>query len=149
MIKEIGSPLRYALFIAGGLIAYFLILKGFGLHENPWLRMFNGFVVALGIYSSIRFNKADLGEKFTYAGGFRTGVLTGFLATVFFVAFMAIYMYHLDPGFAEKILDGWSQDYAQGPGILIFVIIIEGFASSLVLTLTFMQLFKKSWNMPQ
>ena len=56
MIKEIGSPLRYALFIAGGLIAYFLILKGFGLHENPWLRMFNGFVVALGIYSSIRFN---------------------------------------------------------------------------------------------
>lgn len=149
MIKELGSSLRYALFITGGLIAYFLVLKVFGLHENPWLRIFNGAIVALGIFSSIRFSKADMDADFTYAGGFRTGILTGFLATLMFVAFMAVYMYHLDPGFTDIILDTWSQDYAQGPGILIFILIIEGFASTLVLTLSFMQLFKKSWNIPQ
>ncbi|MFP2995657.1 DUF4199 domain-containing protein [Spongiivirga sp. MCCC 1A20706] len=149
MLKEAGSSVRYALFIFAGLVAYFLILRLVGLHENPWLRLFNGVIVSFGIYSSIRFYKADQDEDFSYGGGFKTGLLTGFIATVLFVVFMAIYMYHIDPAFVDALLDYWKSSYAQGPGILIAILIIEGFASSVVLTLAFMQLFKKSRNITQ
>jgi len=149
MLKEAGSSIRYALFIFAGLIAYFLIVRLFGLHENPWLRVFNGVIVSFGIYSSIKFHKADTDENFSYGSGFRTGLLTGFIATVLFVVFMAIYMYHLDPAFVDVLLDYWKSSYASGPGILIAILIVEGFASSVVLTLAFMQLFKRSRNITQ
>ena len=138
--------IRYGLIIAIVLIAYFLVVKLFGLHENPWLRLLNGVIVAYGIYASIRFRRLVEKENFNYYRGFKTGLYTGIIATLVFVFFMAVYMFHLDPAFPEKILDSWMSDYYQGPGILLFVLAVEGFASSVVLTLTFMQKFKPSWN---
>ncbi|WP_340067114.1 DUF4199 domain-containing protein [Ascidiimonas aurantiaca] len=138
--------IRYGLIVAVILIFYFLFVKLFGLHENPWLRLLNGAIVAYGIYASIRFRRLVEGSKFDYYGGFKTGLYTGFIATFVFVGFMAIYMFHLNPGFPELIMESWIKDYYQGPGILIFVLAIEGITSSLVLTLTFMQKFKPSWN---
>ncbi len=72
---------------------------------------------------------------------------TGFVATLSFVLFMRIYMFHIDPRFPEKVMENWIVNYNQGPGILLFVLTIEGLASSMVLTLIFMQKFKPSWNM--
>ncbi|WP_340077226.1 DUF4199 domain-containing protein [Leptobacterium sp. I13] len=138
--------IRYGIITAIVLIFYFLFVKLFGLHENPWLRILNGVIVAYGIYASIRFRRLIEGSNFNYYGGFRTGLYTGFLATIVFVVFMAVYMFHLDPTFTEKLMDSWMKEYNQGPGILLFVLAVEGFASSVVLTLTFMQKFKPSWN---
>lgn len=139
--------LRYGLFIAIALIAYFLVLKLVGLHEVIWLRLVNGAIVAYGIYAVIRMRRILEKDDFHYHNGFKTGVMTGFLSTVIFVLFMAIYMYHLDKHFAETIISTWIRDYDQGPGVLVFILLIEGFASSVVLTLTFMQKFKPSWNL--
>ncbi|WP_224488559.1 DUF4199 domain-containing protein [Robertkochia flava] len=138
--------IRYGLIIAVVLIAYFLLLRLFGLHENPWLRVFNGAIVAYGLYAAIRLRRVLEGDKFDYYKGFKTGIYSGFLATLVFVGFMALYMYHLDPEFPEMLLDTWMKDYNQGPGILIFILVVEGFASTVVLTLAFMQKFKPSWN---
>lgn len=138
--------IRYGIIIAIVLIAYFLILRVFGLHENPWLRLLNGAIMAYGIYAVIRLKKLLQGDKFEYYSGFKTGIYTGFLATIIFVACMSVYMFHLDPGFPEKIMKGWMEDYNQGPGILVFILTVEGFASTVILTLTFMQKFKPSWN---
>ena len=137
---------RYGLVIAVCLIAYFLVVRLFNLHENPWLRLLNGAIVAYGIYAAIRYRRLVEGSAFEYYGGFKTGIYTGFLATLVFVFFMAVYMFHLDPEFPGKIMDRWMKDYNQGPGILIFILTVEGFASAVVLTLTFMQKFKPSWN---
>ncbi|MCQ0111621.1 Protein of unknown function [Zhouia amylolytica] len=137
---------RYGAIIAIVLIAYFLIVRLFGLHENPWLRVLNGVIVAYGIYAAIRFRRLTEGEKFNYYSGFRTGIFTGFIATLLFVGFMALYMFHIDPEFPKAIMKGWIEEYYQGPGILVFVLIVEGFASTVVLTLAFMQKFKPSWN---
>ncbi|MBL7471975.1 DUF4199 domain-containing protein [Robertkochia sediminum] len=139
--------IRYGVVIAIILIAYFLVVRLFGLHENPWLRLLNGVIMAYGIYMVIRFRKVLEGENFEYYNGFKTGIYTGFLATLIFVAFLAVYMFHIDPTFAERILDNWMDDYNQGPGILLFVLVVEGFASTVVLTLAFMQKFKPSWNL--
>jgi hypothetical protein len=59
---------------------------------------------------------------------------------------MSVYMYHIDKNFAENVMKGWFSEYKQGPGILLFVLVVEGFASTVILTLTFMQKFKPSWN---
>lgn len=138
--------IRYGILVAIVLIFYFLFVRLFDLHENPWLRLLNGVIVAYGIYASIRLRRLLEGDKFNYYNGFRTGLYTGFLATLVFIGFMAVYMFHIDPGFPSRIMDTWMQDYDQGPGILIFVLTIEGLSSTLVLTLAFMQKFKPSWN---
>lgn len=89
--------MRYGIITAIGLIAYFLIVKLFDLHENTTLRLFNGVIMAFGIYLSIKRKRALSGDNFTYYNGFVTGLYTGFLATIIFSVFMAIYMFHLKP----------------------------------------------------
>lgn len=149
MNKSFSVALKYGLYVTAALIAYFLVLKLVELHENPWLRLFNGIIMASGIYYAIKYFKLMAGVNFSYVDGFKTGLITGFLATIMFTAFMAIYMFHLDTAFTERLLKDWFENYDNGTGILVFVVLIEGLASTVVLTLTFMQLFKKSHNLTQ
>ncbi|MCB0446039.1 MAG: DUF4199 domain-containing protein [Gelidibacter sp.] len=144
MNKSFSVALKYGFFITAALIAYFLILKLISLHENPWLRLFNGVIMAAGIFYAIKYYKLSVANKFTYVDGFKTGLITGFVATLLFTFFMAIYMFHIDPGFTQKILNESYADYGLTTPILVFVIFIEGLASTVILTLTFMQLFKNS-----
>ncbi|MBJ7879480.1 DUF4199 domain-containing protein [Gelidibacter salicanalis] len=149
MNRSLSVALKYGLFIAGSLIAYFLILKLFNLHNNIWLRLANGLFMAAGIYFSIKYYKFKFNSEFSYVDGFKTGLLTGFIATGIFVVFMAVYMFHLDPEFPETVLRGWFDDTGQGAGLLILIILMEGLASTAVLTLMFMQIFKKSQHVGQ
>lgn len=146
---SLSVAIKYGLFIAISLIAYFLVLRLFNLHENPWLRLLNGVAMCAGIYYAIKYYKLRAEENFSYINGIKTSLLTGFIATVVFTIFMSIYMFHLDPAFTEKILGEWFESYGAGAGILVFIILIEGLASTVVLSLAFMQLFKKSYNSPQ
>jgi len=149
MNTSFSVALRYGFFVTTALIAYFLVLRLFGLHENPWLRLFNGAAMAMGIYYAIKYYKLATGDSFTYVDGFKTGLVTGFIATILFTMFMAVYMFHIDPAFTEKLLGEWFSGYGESAGILVFVIMVEGLASTVVLTLTFMQIFKKSNNLSQ
>ncbi|WP_338732597.1 DUF4199 domain-containing protein [Mangrovimonas cancribranchiae] len=144
MNSTVAVSFKYGLFTAIMLIAYFLILKLFGLHLNPWFRLFNGVLMAVGIYMAIKLYKLISGASFNYVNGFKTGLLTGFWGTFLFAVFMAIYMFHIDVEFMNTLLKDWFQDMNRGGGILIFIILIEGLASTAVLTLTFMQIFKNS-----
>ncbi len=141
--------IKYGLITAILLIVYFLVLKLIGWHNNPWLRLFNGFIMAFGIYTVIKQYKLVSGNTFTYINGFKTGVVTGFLATFVFALFMSIYMFHLDVEFKDTLLREWFKDYDQGGGILIFIILIEGLSSTAILSLTFMQIFKNSKNLSE
>jgi len=138
---------KYGVLIAIALIVYFLIVRLIGLHENHWLRLLNGVIVAYGIYAVIRKKKALENDKFEYFSGFATGIGAGILATAIFVFFMGIYLFHIDPTFAENIMAKWMTSYNGGPEILLFILAIEGVSSSVVLSLTFMQKFKISRNM--
>ena len=149
MNTSLSVAVKYGLFISITLIAYFLVVRLFNMHENPWLRLFNGVGMAAGIYFSIRYYKLIAGNEFSYINGIKTALLTGFIATFIFTLFMAIYMFHLDTDFTEKLLGDWFKNYDAGAGILVFIILIEGLASTVVLALAFMQIFKKNYNMPQ
>lgn len=149
MNRSLSVALKYGLFVAATLIAYFLILRLFDLHNIPWLRMANGLFMAAGIYFAIKYYKFKHTADFTYVDGFKTGLLTGFIATGVFMIFMAVYVFHLDKEFAPSILKAWFNDTEQNAGILIIVILIEGLASTAILTLTCMQIFKKSQHVGQ
>src|SRR5690606_757487 len=149
MNRSLSVALKYGFFVAGSLIAYFLILRVFDLHDKPWLRLANGLFMAAGIYFAIRSYKNKYNADFTYVDGFKTGLLTGFIATGCFIVFMAIYMFHIDKAFSQSILQDWFDGEERGAGMLIIIILMEGLASTAVLTLAWMQIFKKSQNIGQ
>jgi hypothetical protein len=142
------KTIKYGGFIALGLIAYFLIVRLLGLHENSWLRLLNGVIVAFGIYKVIKDVKAESGVNFNYFDGFKAGIISGFVATLIFTFFMGIYIFYLDTEFAEKITAMSLGSASTVPVSLLFIILIEGFASTVILSLLFMQKFKPSWNIP-
>jgi hypothetical protein len=136
---------RYGIGIAIVLIAYFLLLKLVGLHQYPVLSAVNGLIFGAGIYMAMK-KYSERKRNFKYEKGFEVGLLSGGIASILFTLFMAIYMYQIDTEFAENIMNAWSLEYDMGTLMLLLSILIMGFSTTLVLTLAFMQLLKKSWN---
>ncbi len=136
---------RYGILIAIVLIAYFLLLKLIGLHQYTVLSAVNGLIFGAGLYMAIKkYNTQEDDRKFEK--GFEVGLLSGGIASVIFTVFMAIYMYQIDTEFAASIMETWNLEYDLGTLMLLISILIMGFVTTLVLTLSFMQLLKRSWN---
>ena len=136
---------RYGIGIAVALIAYFVLLKFIGLHRYPILSAANGVIYGAGILFAMKKYKASL-SSFQYQEGFILGLATGGLATVLFSVFMAVYIFQIDAQFAHAILDSWGLNYNKGGLIIVVSLVMMGFSTTLVLTLSFMQLLKESWN---
>lgn len=146
IMKRSTVPVTYGIVIAIGLIVYFLMLSLIGVQTNPMFSLGNGVIVALGVYYALKNYKREKGDLFEYQKGFMAGLLTGFNATILFTIFFAIYVTHLNTNFLPAMLENWSSHYHVGVGLVVFVAAIMGFATTFVLTLSFMQLFKESWN---
>ncbi len=136
---------KYGLGSAALLILYFLFTKLLGLHQYPVLSAFNAVIFGGGIYLALKNYKRSL-DVFNYHEGFQLGLFTGGLATVVFSIFMAFYIFGIDHQFAEAILDSWNLNFNKGALILVVSLVVMGFSTTFVLTLTFMQLLKNSWN---
>lgn len=145
-MPKITLPIRYGIAISAGLIAYFLFLALLKLHTNPIFSLLNGLITGYGIYEAIKHYKLKKGPAFEYSDGFSVGVVTGFIATLIFTAFFGLYAGNLNPEFLDTLIDRWEDTYNTSLGIVLFTVALMGFATSLVLTLSFMQLFKQSWN---
>lgn len=139
---------RYGIWIAIGLIAYFLILKMIGLHQYPMFSIANGFIYGFGLYKAMR-SYRNSESDFQYEKGFMVGLVSGGIATAIFTAFMAVYIFQIDMEFTANILESWSLSYDLGASSILWSIVIMGVSTTLILTLTFMQLLKKSWNSPE
>lgn len=135
----------YGFWTALILIAYFLLVRLLGFHNYPILSSVNGLIFGFGIYMALKkSNSVDSNMK--YEKGFETGLLTGAIGSILFTIFMAVYMYQLDTEFAYAIMEQWNMEEALSTFMLLMAILIMGIVTSLVLTLSFMQLLKKSWN---
>lgn len=145
-MKRSSVPVVYGVFIAIGLIAYFLLLSLFELHKYPVYSVFNIVITGLGIYLAIKKYRAEKKAKFVYQKGFTVGLATGFIATVLFTAFFAIYASELNPGFSNELITMWETDWFVNIGMLVFTVALMGFATTLVMSLAIMQRYKPSWN---
>jgi len=145
-MKKSTIPVKYGVLIAIGLVAYFLILLLIGVQTNPVFSLGNGIIVAFGLYKAMKDYKQEKESAFEYQKGFMAGLFTGFNATLIFTIFFAIYVTNINTNFLPEMLANWSSHYHVGVGIVVFVAAVMGFATTFVLTLAFMQLFKDSWN---
>ena len=145
-MKEFALPIRFGIATSGCLIAYFLILSLFNLHTNVFYSLFNGVITGFGIYEAIKYYKLRESVGFNYGKGFMAGMVTGGVATLIFTLFFALYSTELNIGFLEELSTQWAKDYQSFEGIVFVTVAIMGFATTVVLTLTFMQLFKNSNN---
>ncbi|SDQ09052.1 DUF4199 domain-containing protein [Flagellimonas zhangzhouensis] len=145
-MKRLTLPIRFGIVTSAVLIAYFLILAILGKHTNVFYSLFNGVITGFGIYETIKYEKLRRGDAFNYSSGFTSGLTTGFVATILFTIFFAFYATELDTQFLNHLSSAWASDYQNFQGIVFFTVAIMGFATTLVLTLSFMQLFKTSNN---
>lgn len=148
-MKTIILPVRFGIAIAAVLVAYFLFLALFGWHTQPVFSLFNGVITGFGIYTTINYYKLEQGDNFSFSKGFTTGIVTGFVATLLFSIFFLFYATEINANFLSELLTVFKGDYNVHIGLVTFVVAIMGFATTVVLTLTCMQYFKKSNNIPQ
>ena len=149
MMKNTTIPIRFGIGTSGSLIAYFLTLAALGLHTNGYYSLFNGVLTGFGIYEAIKYYRFKNPETFTYAKGFITGVVTGFTTTFIFTLFFALYATELNTTFLKELLAAGFKNYSTSEGAIFFIVAIMGLTTTVVLTLTFMQLFKVSNNLRQ
>lgn len=145
-MMRFALPVRFGLATSGSLIAYFLVLSLFDLHTNVFYSLFNGVITGFGIYEAIKYYKLELGDDFTYGKGFAAGITVGFVATILFTIFFAFYSTEVNTDFLPNLSTTFFEDFSGFEAIVFFTVAIMGFATTLVLTLTFMQLFKSSNN---
>lgn len=145
-MKRSSVPLIYGSFIAAGLIAYFIILSLFDLHKQPVYSVFNIVITGIGMYLAIKRYMALKKTKYVYQKGFSVGLATGFISTMIFTAFFAIYASELNPEFSKELITMWDTDWFVNLGMLVFTVGLMGLATTFVMTLVIMQRYKPSWN---
>lgn len=144
---KFALPIRFGIATSGSLIAYFLILSLFELHTNVFYSLFNGVITGFGIYEAIKYLRIQNRDTFNYGRGFSAGVVTGFVATLIFTFFFAFYATEINLDFLPQLSEQWFKNNNKQVGIVFFTVAIMGFATTIVLTLSFMQLFKASNNL--
>ncbi|MEC3906563.1 DUF4199 domain-containing protein [Tamlana sp. 2201CG12-4] len=148
-MKKLSLPLRFGLVTSAVLIAYFLVLALVDKHTNPAFSFVNAIITGLGIYEAIRLSKLENLDDFSYAGGFKTGIITGFVATIIFTIFFLFYTTEINVEFLPDLLQTFKGSFNVDIGMVTFVVAVMGFATTVVASLTVMQLFKKTRNIPQ
>jgi Protein of unknown function (DUF4199) len=176
-MKIIGLPIRFGIAISASLIAFFLTLSLFNAHTSPVYSLFNGVIIAFGIYEAIKSYKLRQGSKFNYTSGFTIGITTGFVATIIFTIFFAFYAVEIDTDFLTMLLEPFKRheiyysssefnniefvetsltvpEFVDGMAIMVVIVVLStvaimGFLTTIVLTLVFMQFLKNSINFPQ
>ena len=146
IMKKSKLPLIFGIGIGVILMLVFLVFAALGLHKYPIFSLINGAIMAYGMFLSIKFYKNEKGENFKYEKGFTASFLTGMNATILFTLFFVLYSSLIEPDYIKAMIGNWSSHYKTSEGLVIFVVFIMGMATTMVLTLAYMQLFKDSWN---
>ncbi|MDB4292032.1 DUF4199 family protein [Maribacter sp.] len=146
-MKLYALPIRIGIATSSCLIIYFLTLSLLGLHTNIFFSLFNTVITGAGIFMAIKMFRERNRQGFNYGKGFVAGMVAGGVATFIFTFFFAIYATELNTEFLEELSAAWFKTYQSFETLVFFFVAVMGFATTLVLTLSFMQLFKASNNL--
>jgi len=148
-MRKISISLRFGLVTGAVLIAYFLVLALFNLHTNPFYSLFNSVITGFGIYEVIRLRKLQDINTFSYSEGFKTGIFSGFIATLVFTAFFLIYATEINIGYLPELTNSMNGNFNINAGLITFIVAVMGLATTLISALVIMQRFKISRNIPE
>lgn len=142
-MKSLSLPIRFGLVTSAVLIAYFLVLSLFNNHIHPAFSFFNAVITTLGIFEVIRYKKIQDYNDFSYGEGFKTGIITGFIASFLFTLFFLFYATEININFLPDMLHEIKSGFNVDIGMVSFVVFIMGLATTVIATFTVMQFFKK------
>jgi hypothetical protein len=126
-------PQSYGVAIAGGLIAYFLVMKVAGLSHHVELRLLNLFILIGGVYLALKKFKSTHQEHLNYFRALITGVSTSAIASVIFAAFLFLYL-QIDSDLMTAVKTNEPMGRYLNPYIVSFVVALEGILSGLLVT---------------
>lgn len=149
IMKKIILPIRFGLVTSAILIAYFLVLAMFDKQTNPVYSFLNAGITTYGVYEAIKLYKLERGSLFNYTNGFLTGLITGITATVVFTIFFLVYSTEVNLDFLPELSESLNGGFDINNGLITFIVAIMGLVTTVVATLTVMQIFKNSGNIPQ
>ena len=147
-MKNLSLPIRFGLVTSAVLVAYFLVLALVHKHTNPAFSFVNAIITGFGIYEAVRLSKLKDPDNFSYGEGFKTGIITGFVATIVFTIFFLFYATEVNIEFLPELLHKLKGGFNADIGMVTFVVAVMGLATTVVSSLTVMQLFKKTGNIP-
>lgn len=136
-----NTSLRYGLFIYLGMVAYFFIMKLFGLQEITELRVFNFFIVLIGLYKLLQYNIQNKGET-NYGKNFLSAIKASFFSVLLFSISMVVYLEFINPRFMSVLEHSkiWGSNLSVIQ--LSMAILVEGTASTFMIAFLLMQYFK-------
>ncbi|AEV31804.1 hypothetical protein [Owenweeksia hongkongensis] len=136
-------PTKNGLFMLGGLIAYFLLMRVVGLAEVYWLRTFNLVILILFVRNSILSFRRQSSESYqSFNTMFMISVRTCFVGIGLFALFLAIYLDQIDKTFMANLAVKESFGGEITAVSAASIVFIEGMISGLAASFVLIQLFK-------
>ena len=131
-----------ALKIYFGIVAYFFAMKLLGLENIAELRVLNFAFVIWGVNTAIKKNISENLDN-TYLTNLSIGFSTSILAILAIAISLTAYITLLDPSLLVIMENSsiWGGDLTMG--LVLFAILIEGTASSVICSFLVMQYWKK------
>lgn len=135
--------LRNGIFTTLGLISFFFLMKAVGLVHIVELRAFNLFIMAAGVYLTVRTVRL-YDEEHNYLKGIGSGLLVAGIAALLFSLFVFVYLQFIDPSFMNSIVKNERFGEFLNPYSVATTIFIEAGFSGFVLSYASMQYLKKN-----
>ena len=125
-----------------GIVVYFFTMKLLGLEKITELRLLNFLIVVWGVNYAIKQNIFE-NEINTYLSNLSIGFSTAILAVLLVAVSLVFYISFIDNELIYLMENSrvWGNDLSLGE--IIFAILIEGLASSIICTFIIMQYWKK------
>lgn len=141
MKKFTKISFKYSIYIYLGLVAYFFLMRLFGLDKFTELRIFNFIIVLFGLYKLLEENIRRTGKN-NFGNNFSVALRTSFLSILFFSLSLIVYLLYINPSFM-LILEN-SKIWGNNLSVIqiAFAILVEGTASAFMLSFLLMQYFK-------
>lgn len=139
-VEKIG--ITTGLFVTLVLIAYFMVMKYFGLAQILELRLFNAVFLGAGVFYGINKHQKSLTKKEElYAHVWAQGMYIVAVTTITFALFMSIYISYFDVPLLKFIQSSRSLgEYINGLTIFISLL-MEGLISGVIITFAAGQYF--------
>lgn len=133
--------LRYSLLLSGLLVAYFLIMRAFGLIHITEFRVFNIFIIFGVIAYQLKEQKQLDGKKFDYFRGLANGFQTAAISILFFAVFIGVYC-AFDSQFMQSIKAYEGMGRFLNPITVAVAVAMEGLGMGFLATFISLQILK-------
>lgn len=145
-MSSLGIIFKNAFFITFAMVAYFFFLRGFGLDNEPRLRLVNILFILTGINNAIR-NNILINLEENYVSNLLIGLKTSLVSFVFTLTTLAIYINFIQPSFIKVLQKGfffWENNFNLP--MVILVLFMQGILVSLILSALLMLYWKNYHN---